>query len=134
MKKKKKTFIVEEPELNLFPSIQKELVNYLAKEAKNFGNTILLTTHSPYILTSLNNLMFAYQTGQSNGEDIDKIIDKKYWVNPADVSAYMMFPNGECKSIIDREGLIKTEKIDNISQILNKEFNEMFDIELAVKK
>ena len=78
--------------------------------------------------------MFAYQTGQSNGEDIDKIIDKKYWVNPADVSAYMMFPNGECKSIIDREGLIKTEKIDNISQILNKEFNEMFDIELAVKK
>ena len=134
LKKKKKTFIVEEPELNLFPSIQKELVNYLAKEAKNFGNTILLTTHSPYILTSLNNLMFAYQTGQSNGEDIDKIIDKKYWVNPADVSAYMMFPNGECKSIIDREGLIKTEKIDNISQILNKEFNEMFDIELAVKK
>ncbi len=134
VKKKKKTFIVEEPELNLFPNIQKRLVNYLSQDGMNLGHTILLTTHSPYILTSLNNLMFAYQSGQNNEEEINQIIDKKYWVNPADVSAYMMLSNGECESILDREGLIKTEKIDSVSGVLNKEFNEMFDIELAIKK
>ena len=78
--------------------------------------------------------MFAYQTGQNYESEINKIIEKKYWINPKDVSAYMMLPNGECESILDREGLIKTEKIDGISGVLNKEFNEMFDIELAIKK
>ena len=46
----------------------------------------------------------------------------------------MMLPNGECESIIDKEGLIKTEKLDSVSVVLNKEFNEIFDIELAIKK
>jgi predicted ATPase len=134
LRKKVKTFLIEEPELNLFPKAQQALINYLVANTVSFGNSLLLTTHSPYILTSLSNLMYAYQAGQNYESEINRIVDKKYWVNPADVSAYMMLPNGECESILDREGLIKTEKIDGISGVLNKEFNEMFDIELAIKK
>jgi len=134
IRKKKKTFLVEEPELNLFPIAQNELVKFLGDNIFNFGNTIIITTHSPYILTSLNNLMYAYQAGQNHESEIDKIVPKKYWINPTDVSAYMLLPNGKCESILDKEGLIKTAKIDEVSGLLNKDFNEMFDIELAIKK
>lgn len=134
IRKKIKTFIVEEPELNLFPMAQQKLMEYLVDKTIKYGNSILVTTHSPYILTSLNNLMFAWQVGQNSNEEVEKILERKYWLNPENVSAYMMLPNGECESIIDREGLIKTEKIDSVSGLLNKEFNEMFDIELAIKK
>ena len=50
IRKKAKTFIIEEPELNLFPSAQKELMQYLVDKTMNYGNTMLLTTHSPYVL------------------------------------------------------------------------------------
>lgn len=133
--------IVEEPELNCFPATQKKMMEHFILKLKyeissgfDYYCRLVITTHSPYILTSLNNLMFAYQVGQTHEEETNKIIEKKYWQNPEDVSAYMMLPNGECESIIDKEGLIKTEKLDSVSVVLNKEFNEIFDIELAIKK
>jgi len=91
---------------------------------------MLLTTHSPYILTSLNNLMYAYQIGKDNVSKVERIVERRYWVNPEDVSAYMLLPNGTCESIIDSEGLIKAEKIDSVSAILNEDFNAIMDIEI----
>ena len=134
IKKKPKTFIIEEPELNLFPSAQNKLMQFLVDKTMNYGNSLLLTTHSPYILTAVNNLLYAFKIGLNHEEEINKIIDKKYWLDPDNVSAYMLLPNGKCVSILDKEGLIKTEKIDSVSGDLNKEFNEMFDIELAIEK
>ena len=133
-RKKRKTFIIEEPELNLFPKAQSELVNYLVYSTINFDNTILLTTHSPYILTSLNNLMYAYEVGKKEPEEANKIIDKKYWINPDDVSAYMLLTDGTCEDIVDRdEGLIKAEKIDDVTNILNEQFDALLNIELVPK-
>lgn len=132
-KRKPKTFLIEEPELNLFPAAQKELVNYLVDNSVNFGHTILLTTHSPYTLTSVNNLMYAFQVGQTQHEEANKIIERKYWLNPDDVSAYMMMPNGECENIIDKEGLIKAEKIDQVSRKLNEEFDTLQNLELGIR-
>lgn len=51
-------FIVEEPEQNLFPTTQCELVYYLLR-AINHGrkHRLVVTTHSPYVLYALNNAM-----------------------------------------------------------------------------
>jgi len=133
--------IIEEPEMNCFPTTQAKFVNYFISKIKAndiIGNEyfcrLFITTHSPYILTAMNNLMFAYQTGQTNQYEVDRIIKKEYWINPNDVSAYMLLENGTCESILDSEGLIKAEKIDSVSGKLNKEFNEILDIELSIKK
>lgn len=75
-KRRKKTFIVEEPELNLFPSAQQKLIQYLVDKCINNESSILLTTHSPYILTSINNLLYAYKIGQANNEVTQKVIEK----------------------------------------------------------
>lgn len=129
MRKKSKTFIIEEPELNLFPRTQQKLVQFLVDRTINYANSMFLTTHSPYILTSLNNLMYAYKIGQDYPSETESIIKKKYWQNPEDVSAYMLYPDGTATNIIDTEiGQIMTEKIDEVSRELNDDFDKMLDL------
>lgn len=46
--------IVEEPEQNLFPSSQREILNSLLKANNlNTGNKLIITTHSPYLINYL---------------------------------------------------------------------------------
>lgn len=126
--RKENLLVIEEPELNLFPETQNKLVQHFIEKGNN--NQILLTTHSPYILTSLNNMMYAWQIGQNHSEEVGVIMEKKYWINPEDVSAYMMLSDGTCENILDRkEGMIDAEKIDGISGELNKQFDQLIEIE-----
>jgi len=131
--------IIEEPELNCFPTTQKKMMEHFISKMKYETSTgfdyycrLVITTHSPYILTSLNNLMYAYEVGQNHPEGATKIIDNKYWVNPDDVSAYMLLADGTFEDILDREeNLIKAEKIDAVSRVLNEQFEELSNIEYA---
>ncbi|HED5999844.1 TPA: ATP-binding protein, partial [Campylobacter coli] len=56
---------IEEPESNLFPINQMNMAYYLTslRNAKNNPN-IMFSTHSPYILTSLNNILCASMVEQ----------------------------------------------------------------------
>lgn len=47
--------IVEEPETYVSISSQERLLNYLAKQIADKGITVILTTHSPYILKQIRN-------------------------------------------------------------------------------
>jgi AAA ATPase domain len=127
--------IVEEPELNCFPETQEKLIRYFIeriKEEEGYKNRMLITTHSPYILTSLNNLMYAHVAGKSDPDATDKVIEKKYWLNPDDVSAYIL-KDGLCEDIFNRkEALIDAARIDEVSQVLNKQFDDLINIELSV--
>ena len=134
IRKKPKTFIIEEPELNLFPTAQNELIKFLVDKTMNYDNTMLIETHSPYVLSSLNNLMNAFQSGQKDAEATAAIIPKKQWLNPGDVSAYVLKFNGTCEDIMDyEEGMIKSEKIDEVSGILNRSFDELLNIQFGIK-
>lgn len=137
IKRRPKTFLIEEPELNLFPTTQKQLVNYLVENTVNFKHTILLTTHSPYILTSLNNLMYAYEVGISLPDDVAKIIEMKYWINPDEVCAYRLMGDGSGKNILSKSEdgvLIAAEEIDEVSRGLNSEFDELIRLEIENKE
>ena len=131
--------VIEELELNCFPYLQNAILKYVALCIQPFPNRftrrILLTTHSPYILTSLNNLMYAYKVGQNHREEANKIIEEKYWVNPKDVSAYQLLSDGTCIDILDREeGMIEADRIDEVSRIINKEFDDLMDIEFVANE
>lgn len=122
--------IVEEPEQNLFPTTQYEMLKYLTSDINNRDHKKLLTTHSPYILTSLNNLMYAWQVGQAHEVEVDKIIPKKYWVNPNQVSAYFL-RDGLAIPIIDTDGLIMADYIDSVSVDINNEFLAISEIKAS---
>ncbi len=132
---------IEESELNCYPLTQKKLVEHLIEKIKfrdyqksnEYYCNLLLTTHSPYILTSINNLMYAYNVGKEHFEETDKIIPYKNWLNPNDVSAYRLNEGGVSEDIFDKEeSLIKAEKIDEVSTSLNKAFNDLINIEMGV--
>ncbi len=122
---------IEEPEAHLFPSTQKLVVELMAQifRARHEEMSIVLTTHSPYILTSLNNLLLAgkhYQNA-SEGEKnrLEKIIPSDRTLSPDDVAFYAL-KDGMATSILDREmGLINAEVIDEVSNDIAVEFDKI---------
>lgn len=126
LRKKSKTLIIEEPELNLYPIAQYDLMKYLIEKTNANKNSLFIATHSPYILASINNLLLASKYGS---DKVNEIIPEKYWLNINDVSAYKLLPNGEAEDIIDEEsGQIKAEKIDGASQVISGEYEKIMDV------
>lgn len=122
--------IIEEPEQNLFPETQSRLVRYIFKQIQAGRDNIVITTHSPYILSTLNNLIYAYNIGQEFGEDVGAIIPSDIWVNYNDVAAYML-SEGTLVSMMDDElKQLKAEMIDEVSSELNEEYERLLDIEV----
>lgn len=114
-------FIIEEPELNLYPATQKSVVQYLADILnKNDGN-IVITTHSPYILSVVNNLIFALKTIRLDSNlytKISKIIPNNFWMNSENVIAYFVNKN-TCLSIMNQDtGLISENELDSVSDTI----------------
>ena len=126
-------FIVfEEPEAHLYPEAQKSMVELIALLANHPGNQVLLTTHSPYILSAFNNLIYADQIAKKNVEARQKVadvIEPNCWLAIDRTAAYFM--DGKAvESIIDPElHLIQAEKIDSASRLINNTFNALFDLD-----
>ena len=123
--------VVEEPELNLYPVSQERLLRDLVKLANTHErNRLICTTHSPYILSALNNLMYAAQVGAKHPKEVEKIIPSIYWIQPEKVAAYTT--EGGCiQSIIDTEiNQIEAERIDNISSGLNTKYEQLLDLDV----
>lgn len=127
-------FIIEEPELNLFPVTQKHLIKYLAEKCTQNDNNLMVTTHSPYVLSSLNLLVFAYQTAQKRPElieEIKAIVPQESWINPSEFAAYYV-DGGTVRSIINpKTGLISENELDEVSDMIGDEFDALMNIYLS---
>jgi len=135
------TVVVErEPEQGLFPMAQNERVAKLAQILNSKRNNgwfldrpiehLLLTTHSPYILTALNIYLYAYQVGQKNPDEVSALIPKNLWIDPRRVSAYFV-ENGIATSIMDEQlQQIAAEKIDEASTLTNRLYDRLLDIKI----
>jgi predicted ATPase len=120
--------IVEEPEQNLFPtSQQKALHNLLEHNNAVKENKLIISTHSPYILSSLNNSILAEEVFEKTGKEIGNYSKEKR-VAFADISAYK-FEDGKIFSIKDEESkLINADAIDSCSDNINSDFDELLDL------
>jgi ABC-type lipoprotein export system ATPase subunit len=121
-------FIIEEPEQNLFPTTQRDLVNYLfGKMNDEKDHTLLLTTHSPYILYSINNCLMGYNI-KDNIEDkqhLNEIINKESWINPDLVSIWQVH-EGNLLSVKDLKTKTVTKHYFNeITKEIMDEYYEM---------
>ncbi len=135
-----RSFVIEEPELNLFPVAQYELIKLLeaTRESKFDGESRTIhtyTTHSPYILAAFNNLLYAFKvsshwnTKRIKHENIRLISPAKKIVevdiNPDTFSAFQI-SNGNAESIFDREkGLIIDNYIDDVSDEMGDDFDAL---------
>lgn len=126
-------FIIEEPELNLYPTTQHNLTKFIAAKCTAENQQLTITTHSPYLLSSLNILLFAYQAGQIDAAETDKIIPKASWINPQNFNAYFIEKGGTARPIFDKKtGMIAENELDNVSLDLGDEFDSLMDIYQSV--
>lgn len=85
------SLFIEEPELNLFPSTQKDLLYFTLNAIKEKEHQLFLTTHSPYILYALNNCIMGWLVKDNMPEDIAKSLESYHsWIDPKDVSAWQI--------------------------------------------
>lgn len=128
------TIYIEEPEAHLFPIAQKRIVQLLARTFNNKKSNyqIIVTTHSPYILSSFNNLLQAGRLNElkpNNIEDIEKIVPKEEQINPNLLCAYSL-NKGVKDILIDEEThLISQTILDSVSSEIANEFGNLLDIE-----
>ena len=121
---------LEEPEANVFPRTQYELVKLFAWLASDpvLGFDWAITTHSPYILSAFNNLIEASQVVTTKPElksEVDKLISEQYWISSSDFKAYSIH-DGYLESIMDTEsGLINGAYLDAISNKIGADFDEL---------
>jgi len=121
--------VIEEPEAHLFPEAQKEISNLIALMSNIKKSQVIITTHSPYILASLNNLILAHKVGSTNQDEINKKINKNLWINRDKVFAAIV-EDGSVKDIIDQDlKIIQQERIDAVSSIINSEFDFLYQFE-----
>lgn len=133
IRNEKTYFIIEEPESHLFPDAQKQVVDFIGLVANN-NNGVLVTTHSPYVLGATNNQLFAFKFTTKNLEKANEIIDKEFWINPKSFNCYFV-KGGALTSCIDEElRIIDNSIIDEISYLINKQFDMLSDLEISVER
>ncbi len=138
---------IEEPEAHLFPESQRNIVEIIAMvyNLLNRNSSFFITTHSPYILTSFNNLI---QVDNAHREIIkrfdmgkidqkvrddrlkrlDKIIKPNRRVSFDDAAVYVI-KDGKCIDIRNNQNrLIDENDIDEISSRTDSIFDRLVDI------
>jgi hypothetical protein len=122
---------IEEPEAHLFPSTQRLVVELMARSfrAREGEMNLVITTHSPYILTSINNLLQAgqlYSTASiETAQKLGRIINKKHIFKLGEVGFYGL-GDGQAAQIMDADtGLINAEVIDSVSSEIAIQFGQL---------
>lgn len=126
------SFIIEEPELNLYPSSQKGLIyKLIALSSRNIKNELIITTHSPYTLSVFNTLLMAYTTANSEEkikENVRKILPDEYWVNPDSFNAYFLNKGTATKIFDEKTKLISENDLDSVSEDIQAKFDDLIEI------
>ena len=130
-------FVVEEPEQNLFPNTQCQLMYHLLN-CMNHGKAhrAVITTHSPYILYALNNCLLANivkenipieEKGELNISCADVVI------SPDDVGVWEI-EKGSMKiygersvnsTIQDKDGLVRQNYFNSVMGDIMRDFNNL---------
>lgn len=121
-------FIIEEPEQNLFPSTQAQLISYLLNicNAQEKQHSFTLTTHSPYILTQLNILLFAgLLQKRGKADQVSEYVSDA--IAPDELNVYAVQNDGTVVSIIDPEtNMISQNYLDSVSEELSIKFQQLY--------
>ncbi|AUX27923.1 uncharacterized protein SOCEGT47_085230 [Sorangium cellulosum] len=95
--------VIDEPEMNAHPAAQLAITELLALLV-NKGIRVVFTTHSPYVLDHVNNLIEASRVSAGRRDEIAarlKLGSAAAFLDPGGVAAYLFDDHGVVRSIYD---------------------------------
>ncbi len=125
---------IEEPEAHLFPVSQKHVVSLFGLIYNNTQHGYVITTHSPYILTAINNMILAKDIATQYGEDsLQGIMELQFTIAYEDVRAYTI-EDGVLVSIRDNNTrLIGENVIDSVSDEFGADFDALVNLQAGIR-
>ena len=105
-REKNQLLIIEEPEAHIYPTAQRVLMKMIAEFAREKGRKVMITTHSPYIPTCVNN-------------EIQIAMNEQ---DPLDVKAYYVSDRTAQDIYLKKEDMMDTDQIDSVSEELMSEY------------
>ena len=116
--------IIDEPEMNLHPEAQAKLTEFLAMLV-NAGLPVLITTHSPYIVDHLTNLMKAAESAEPAAiQDKFYLQNKDAFISKNDVSVYLV-DEGKAENVLDEDGVVHWGTFGTVSDRVSEIFFEL---------
>ena len=126
---------IEEPEQHLYPTSQARLLRDIisqftfAMNKTGYPGYVVMTSHSPYILTQLNVLLKARKAFLKDKEETLKYIPQECILPLKYYSSYFVTQDGRMENMMDNETrLIKGEYLDAVSEITENELNQLNNI------
>lgn len=112
---------IEEPELSLYPESQCSLINFIVNRCfmqhhDDYNMTVMLATHSPYIINHLNLLIKAY--------DKDKLIEGAS-LNYADIGVYQIADGKNYDLKVQNEHLVNTNPLSDPINAIYDQYNSL---------
>jgi hypothetical protein len=130
---------IEEPEAHLHPTAQHALAQLMAVvyNARSAPLQMFLTTHTPYLLTAFNNLIYAGQLADTLHDDaaalarLDAVVPPELRLHLADFRVYGL-EKGQATLLIDEEtGLLRADSIDSVSDTTADQFGDLLALDPA---
>ncbi len=115
----------DEPEANMHPKLIDDIIYFLVLLA-NKGIQIFISTHSPYVIESLNNHLKRHKIEKLDIEDSE--IKNIVPLNPKKISAYLL-ENNSLIDILDKELELLDDKLLHNFNDINALYEKMRDIE-----
>lgn len=137
MKYQSAQLFIEEPEQNLYPDAQRLLIQNIIRRLKSaqlvgkHRSMVVLTTHSPYVLTTLNVLMAdaAAINKRSDDERLKEIVDETTLLPTDAISAYFINKDGVFENIKDMEiPMLSGIDLDSVSDWVDDHIGRINEI------
>lgn len=131
---------IEEPEAHLFPDFQRKVTEKIVEHAllKDGAQGLFVTTHSPYVLATLNNLLLAGRIGSARSREkrdaVSAIVPQSQWVQRKQISVFAFSADGCCSLMDDESGLIDADYLDSVSTKIASTFESLLEIEFPHSK
>lgn len=126
---------IEEPEQNLFPESQWQLVRKVVRlissarsSSENNDSFALLTTHSPYVLNCLSILALASKAYNKDPQATTEIIDPQLILPEGEIKGWFI-NQGRMESILDQDlSMLLGDHLDGVSDISEDLISQLTDI------
>ena len=127
---------IEEPEQNLYPESQKLVVMSLVRSLKKAlengteQSLVVLTTHSPYVMSVVNVLLTAAIVGEKGKQQ--SVVDKDFILPSNAISGYYIDEKGMLLNIMDSEiPMLSGNNLDGVSDWVDDCISKLNEILFA---